>query len=226
MSREISLGHVDPATDTVVATGDFTNWPDWNPRASGVPLTYNPADSIFSGLADSLASGQTIQFKFAYLNGNVNWETIDNRVQLIPEQDSSEFLAYWDNVNPHLATGDGNILFVCDMSVATELGVFNPNVDSVQIRGAFNGWNESDPARSKMNQSSGNPDVWFLNVPFVQQVLNDTMIYKYFIKNGTGSTAYSNTGWEVAIAPSSAGNRDRPVVFLGQPNQEQEVPIL
>ena len=31
------------------------------------------------------------------------------------------------------------------MSVLTELGVFDPNVDSVQIRGGFNGWNASQP---------------------------------------------------------------------------------
>ena len=214
----------DPATDTVVVTGDFTNWPDWGPRdASAVTLTYNPADSVFSGLADSLASGQTIKFKFIYLNGNINWETISDRSYFVPEQDSSTFSAFWDNIDPNAQPfADGNILFVVDMSVANELGVFNPSVDSVQIRGEFNGWGDTDPARSLLNQDPGDPNVWFLNIPFVQQVLNDTLIYKYFIKNGSGSTPYSNTGWEVAISPTPAGNRDRPVIFMGQPDQVQE----
>jgi len=89
MSREISLGNVHPATDTVVVTGNFTNWA---PRG-GVTLTYNPADSVYSGLADSLASGRTLNFKFIYLNGNINWETISDRSYFVPEQDSTEFFA-------------------------------------------------------------------------------------------------------------------------------------
>jgi hypothetical protein len=46
------------------------------------------------------------------------------------------------------------------------------------------------------------------------------MIYKYFINN-PGDETYSNTGWEVAISPTTAVNRDRPVAFLGLPDQEQ-----
>jgi hypothetical protein len=46
------------------------------------------------------------------------------------------------------------------------------------------------------------------------------MLYKYFIKNGTGSTPYSNTGWEVSIDPTRYGNRDRPIVFEARDDQE------
>jgi len=216
MSREISLGNVHPATDTVVVTGNFTNWA---PRG-GVTLTYNPADSVYSGLADSLASGRTLNFKFIYLNGNINWETISDRSYFVPEADSTTFSAYWDNIDPSIVLADGNILFVCDMSVANELDVFNPNADSVQIRGAFNGWNDSDPARSLMNQDPGNPDVWFLDIPMIQYQLNSTMFYKFFIKNSPAPAyQYTNGGWEVAISPTTSGNRDRPVVFHGDPAQ-------
>jgi hypothetical protein len=218
MSREIGLGHVNPATDTVVVTGDFTNWPDWDPRVSGVRLTYNSADSVYSGLADSLASGSTIKFKFVYLNGNINWESIADRSYFVPEADSTTFSAYWDNIDPSIQLVDGNIFFVVDMSVATELGVFNPTVDSVQIRGGFNGWNASDPPRSLMIQDV-DPNVWYLDIPMIQYQLNSTMFYKYFIQNGTGSVPYANTGWEVAISPTTSGNRDRPVVFQGLPDQ-------
>ena len=107
------------------------------------------------------------------------------------------------------------------MSVPEELGVFDPDVDSVQIRGAFNGWNANDPDKSLMNQNPANPNDWFIDIPFVQEILNSTQAYKYFLKNGPSSPPYSNTGWEVAIGGNtSSGNRDRLITFEGSPTQE------
>ncbi|MGE5845630.1 MAG: hypothetical protein ACM34O_02815, partial [Ignavibacteria bacterium] len=205
-------------TKKVKVAGSFTNW-----QTNPIEMLDGDGDSVYT-VTTPVNSAQLIAFKFIYTNlddtTGITWESIPDRTHWVVDGDQS-ISEFWNDEDPNVQLADGNILFVCDMSVATELGVFNPNVDSVQIRAEFNGWNESDPARSKMNQSSGNPDVWFLNVPFVQLPVNDTMIYKYFIKNGTGSTPYSNTGWEVAISPTTAVNRDRPVVFLGQSNQEQ-----
>lgn len=220
MSHVISTSsfNFDPATDTVVVTGNFTNWAT---REGTVTLTYNPADSVYSGLADSLASGRTLNFKFIYLNGNINWESIPDRSYFVPEADSTTFSAYWDNIDPGVVLGDGNIFFVVDMSVANELGVFNNSVDSVQIRGSFNSWNDSDPPRSLLNQDV-DPNVWFLDVPMIQYQLNSTQFYKFFIKNGSGSTPYANTGWEVSISPSNNGDRNREIIFMGDDTQEAQ----
>ena len=95
---------------------------------------------------------------------------------------------WWNNINPNVQLADGNIFFEVDMSVPTELGVFDPNVDSVQIRGAFNGWGASDPDKALMSQNAANPDHWTIEIPFVQEVLNSNQLYKFFIKNDPSST--------------------------------------
>jgi hypothetical protein len=65
------------------------------------------------------------------------------------------------------------------MSVPEELGFFDPDVDSVQIRGAFNGWNASDPEKALMNQNPADPNDWYINIPFVQEILNSNDILLY-----------------------------------------------
>ncbi len=216
-------------SDKVYVAGNFTNW-----GTSAVELTDTDGDSTYSGDVTTFNSGDIAIYKFIWSTGAASsgtWETpeaMDNE-QLVPGDlnrlwgmvdGTNEISRQWENKNPNVTLADGNILFVVDMSVLTELGIFNPSADSVQVRGEFNGWSASDPARSLMNQDPGDPNVWFLNIPMEQLVLNDTLIYKYFLKNDPGSVQYANTGWEVSIAPTNAGNRDRPIKFLGTPDQE------
>jgi len=217
----------DPATNHVYVAGNFTDW-----GTGALEMLDADGDSIFTVDVSTFTSGDLAIYKFIWSTGAAssgNWETPagsdvfgsdNNRIYGVVDG-NNDVTRFWENTDPNVNTGDGNILFVVDMSVANELGVFNPSVDSVQIRGEFNGWGDTDPARALLNQDPGDPNVWFLNIPMIQQVLNDTLIYKYFINN-PGDETYSNTGWEVAISSTTAGNRDRPVAFLGQPNQEQE----
>jgi len=217
--------------DHVYIAGNFTDW-----GTSAVELTDTDGDSVYSGDIATFTSGDIARYKFIWSTGAVgsgNWETpepIENE-QLLPGDlnrlwgmvdGTNEITRLWENKTPGAVLVDGNILFTVDMSVATELGVFNPNADSVQIRGEFNGWGDTDPTRALMNQSGSNPDLWFLNIPMVQLPQNDTLIYKFFIKNDPSSTPYSNTGWEVAIVPTPFGNRDRPIEFMGEDNQQAE----
>ena len=120
---------------------------------------------------------------------------------------------YWNNDDGSepVVTGDGNIFFDVDMSVAEELGVFNPDKDSVQIRGDFNGWNASDPPRSLLNQDAADPDHWYLDVSFTNYILNSLHRYKFF----NTDTNYTNTGWEVYLGPTDNGDRNRVVTFEG-----------
>jgi len=211
MGREISLGNLNPSTDTVAVTGDFTGW---GTRTNSLFLTKGATDSIYSGLADSIASGRTVNFKFIYLDGNINWENDPNRTYFIPEQDSSTFSAFWNNVDPNIQTGSGNILFQIDMSVMDEVGVFNPAADSVQVRGDFNGWSDTEPARSKMNQDITDPNYWYLQVPFTNAVVN-TKSYKYFVD--TAVTSIWTDPWE---RPGYTGGGNRSILFEASPTQE------
>jgi hypothetical protein len=203
-------------TRKVKIAGSFTDWQN-NP----VELTDPDNDTIYTGTI-AINSAQNVAYKFIHTDlsdGDIQWESIPDRHHWVVDGDQT-VSHFWNDEDPNVQLADGNIFFVVDMSVANELGVFNPSADSVQIRGEFNGWNDSDPARSLMNQDAGNPNLWFLDIPMEQLVLNDTLIYKYFIKNDPGSVPYANTGWEVAIVPTPFGNRDRPIAFLGQPDQE------
>ena len=226
-------GNFHPATDTVFVTGNFRGFAEWN--TAPLQLLDANNDSIYTGNA-SIKSGSLAIYKFIWSNGARSWESpisspttaediivggsnAGNRIYGV-HNGADTVSRYWNNENPNVVTADGNIFFEVDMSVATELGVFNPNVDSVQIRGGFNGWGSSQPEKSLLIQDALNPDIWSLNVPFEQSVVGATNYYKYFIQNGTGSTPYANTGWEVYIGePTSNSDRNRPVIFEGSPTQ-------
>lgn len=222
----------DPSTNHVFIAGDFTTW-----GTNAIEMDDLDGDSVYSvGLSGLFNSGDLAIYKFIYSAtdaGGGTWESPaadgddifggdNNRIYGVVDGDN--FVSrLWDNKEPTgtVTTGDGNIFFEVDMSVATELGVFDPNVDSVQIRGSFNGWSDSDPARSLLNQNPADPNNWFLDIPFINYELSSIQHYKYFLKNPEGDpNPYSNTGWEVSIDPSDVGNRDRPIVFEGEDAQE------
>ncbi len=218
----------DPSSDHVFIAGNFTDW-----QNSAVEMSDPEGDSIYSVTVNTFNSGDLAIYKFVFSASDVpsgTWESptegddifgVDNnRIAGIVDT-GNVITRFWNNADPNVTTGNGNIFFEVDMSVATELGVFNPDVDSVQIRGSFNGWSASDPAKSLMNQNPADPNDWYLNVPFTNEVLNSAHHYKYFIKNGASSPPYANTGWEVSLDPTDAGNRDRPVTFEGSDTQEQ-----
>lgn len=219
-------GTFDPATNHVYVAGNFTNW-----GSGAIEMFDTNNDTIFT-VDVPLTSGSLAIYKFIWSTGAASsgtWESPQegedifgndkNRIYGI--HDGSQTVSrFWNNQNPNVQLADGNIFFEVDMSVLNELGVFNPAVDSVQIRGGFNGWSDTDPARSHMNQNAANENNFYLDIPFTQEILNSTHFYKFFLKNGSGSTPYANTGWEVALNPTTSGNRDRPIVFQGSPTQE------
>ncbi len=199
----------------VYVAGSFSNW-----GSGAILMTDANNDSVYN-VTTPINSAQLIQYKFLHSPdsaSNGSWETIDNRKSWIVDGNQT-ISKWWNDQNPNVTLADGNIFFNVDMSVLDELGVFNPGVDSVQVRGSFNDWNASHPEKSLLNQDPLNPNSWYLNVPFVQNVVGDTLWYKYFIKNPSGGFQYANTGWEVPIVKTSNGDRNRPVKFEGSGSQ-------
>jgi hypothetical protein len=220
----------DPSADHVFIAGNFTDW-----QNSAIEMTDPEGDSVYSVTVDTLTSGDLVIYKFVHSPTDApsgTWESPsegddifgndNNRIAGIVDT-GNVITRFWNNADPNVTTGNGNIFFDVDMSVANELGVFDPDIDSVQIRGSFNGWNDSQPEKSLMNQNPADPNDWYLNVPFTNEVLNSEHHYKFFVKSDTsgGRTPYANTGWEVSLDPTDAGNRDRPVTFEGSDTQEQ-----
>ncbi|MCI0563327.1 MAG: hypothetical protein MN733_33035, partial [Nitrososphaera sp.] len=216
-----------PGVHKVYVAGSFTDW-----ATSAVEMSDANNDSVYT-VTTSITSGQLIKYKFIFADGpstaGTQWESpvgddVDgdgNRQYWVIDGDQT-VARFWNNDDPNVTLADGNIYFEVDMSVATELGVFNPNTDSVQIRGAFNGWNDSDPEHSLMNQDAADENLWYLEIPLVQQQVNGGQRYKFFIKKPSGDPEYSNTGWEVPIGNTVTGDRNREILFEGSPTQEAE----
>jgi len=224
-----AAGDFDPTSHHVYVAGNFTDW-----GTGAIEMEDLDGDSTYTVAFDTLISGDLLFYKFVHSPSDApsgSWESpaegddIDvssgNRI-FGPNDGDNVITRFWDNIDPDVTQlADGNIFFEVDMSVATELGVFNPNVDSVQIRGVFNGWNDSQPERSLMNQNAADPNNWFLDIPMVQLPLNSTLAYKFF--NDDADSSYANDGWEVALGNTITGDRNRPVIFEG--SDIQEVPL-
>ncbi len=184
MSLPLTQGKLT-LTDTVAVTGDFTGW---GTSGTGMMmLTKGASDSVYSGLRDSLHSGQTVNFKFIYLHNGVNWEdgltgtgiVGGNRTYLVPANDSSTYSDYWDQTNPNVQTGSGTVNFTIDMSVLNTIGLWDNTKDSVEIRGGFNGWGDADPSNSRMAQDIVNPNQWFISINFTNEPFGNKP-YKYY----------------------------------------------
>ncbi|MHB1687297.1 MAG: T9SS type A sorting domain-containing protein [Ignavibacteriaceae bacterium] len=216
MSLPIKNGKLNPATDTVAATGDFTGW---GTSGTGyLVLTKGANDSVYSGLKDSLASGRTLNFKFIYKNSSgVNWEDDPNRTYLVPEQDSSAFSDYWNRTNPNIRSGSGKINFTLDMSVMTKIGIYNPSKDSVLISAGFNGWTTTDP-KAFLAQNPINDSSYFITQTFTNEPFGDKP-YKYVVKktNPTGIDTIWKDGYE---RPIYWGGGNRETLFMGLASQD------
>jgi hypothetical protein len=217
-------GEFDPAVDHVFIAGNFTNW-----QNAALEMTDPEGDTTFTLTVNDFHGGDLAIYKFVWSHTTAasgNWEsptgedvmTNGNRIYGIHDGDNTVD-RWWNNQNPNVTLANGNIFFEVDMSVLTELGVFDPNTDSVQIRGAFNGWNANDPTKSLMSQNAANENDWYIEIPFVQEILNSTQMYKFFIKNAPSSPPYANTGWEVPIRNTNGSDRNRGLTFLGSPTQ-------
>lgn len=216
MSLPIKQGNVTPGVTNVYLAGDMTDW-----QNSALPMTQGTSDSVYSVIVDSLTSGSTHSFKFVYSSGAAadgTWEDDPNRTYLVPEQDSSTFFDYWNRTNPNIQTGNGQINFAADLSVMTEIGIFDPATDSVQIRGGFNGWTDADPSKSNMAQNPINDSSYFISISFTNEPLGNKP-YKYFVKivNPTGVDTLWKDGYE---RPVNRGGDNRQVFFAGDANKD------
>ncbi len=224
MSLPIKTGKLNPATDTVAATGDFTGW--GTSPGGYLALTKGANDSVYSGFKDSLSSGSTLHFKFIFKSGgSVTWEdnaktTSGNREYLVPEKDSTTFFDYWNGQNPNVQTGNGKVNFTCDMTVMTRIGIFNPAKDSLVISGGFNGWTTSDPS-AFLAQNPINDSSYFITQTFTNEPLGLKQ-YKYVVKktNPTGIDTIWKDGYE---RPIPRGGDNWQVNFAGDASKDTAI---
>ncbi len=217
MSLPIKQALVTPGVTKVYVAGSFTNW-----GTSAREMTASLTDSTYSYMTvvptDSVRSGDNVQFKFVYSAGSASsgtWENGDNRTFFVPEKDSSSFFDYWDRTNPNITLGSGLVTFQVDMSVMSEIGIFDIARDSVQVRGGFNGWGDSNPDNSRLNQNAIAPDQWYLDIPFTNVEVGGKNEFKFFVKNkatGTVDTLWKD-GYE---RPVQMGGNNWNFLFPGK----------
>lgn len=218
MTLPIKQGSVTPGVTNVYVAGSFTDW-----GTSARLMTKSPTnDSLYSYTTvvpdDTVRSGDNVQFKFVYSAGAASsgtWEDGDNRTFFVPEKDSSEFSDYWNRTNPNITLGSGNVTFQVDMSVMEEIGIFDQARDSMEVRGGFNGWSNSNPANSKLAQNAINPSLWFLEVPFNNVEVGGKNDFKFYVINnavGTIDTLWTD-GYE---RPVPLGGNNWSFLFPGK----------
>lgn len=210
MRLPIKQGELIIGVGKVYVAGDFNGW-----STSQDELTDDNNDSVYTKTVQ-INSGQMINYKFLYINksGGQTWEGDPNKTFWIEDGDNL-IERYFNDVNPNVQLADGNITFNVDMSVLEELGIYNSAVDLLQVRGGFNGWSDSDPARSKMNQDPLIPTNWFLQVPFIKTEVNSTLEHKFYVALGHTDELWKDS-WE---RPLTRGGGNRIVEFKGIDNQ-------
>jgi len=201
MQVKIEEGLFDPASETIVVAGSFNGWNSANTNY----FTDSNADSVYE-CTWAMNPSQDIYYKFVI--GTGGWESVDNRHAVIGTNDTTLAVVYYDNDNSVSIIMDGNIEFVVNMSVMTDMGIFNPLTDSLRVRGDFNGWGDSDPAKSWMNQDVLDQNVYYITVPFTQIPSDENKFFKFYVKK-SGSPTWTD-GYE---RPNSQGGGNRDVTL-------------
>ncbi|MEE9429865.1 MAG: hypothetical protein V3V16_02425, partial [Melioribacteraceae bacterium] len=221
MEKYKSTGAFDPAANNLFVAGNFSDW-----GSGAVLMADNGADtSVYTVTVDSINSAQLLFFKFIWAPGDTigadgtTWENDPNREYWVVDGENT-FTAFWNNEDPNLQSADGNITFNVDMSVMTETGVFDPDKDSLQLRGGFNGWSGSDVAKSHMNQDFLDANKWFLKVPFVQAPIGGNQLYKHYVHIDSVANPTKFGLWPDGYErPFSKGGGNRPAIFEGIEDQ-------
>lgn len=211
MTVPIKAGLVTPGTTPVLLAGTMNGW-----STTATPMTKDANDSIYTVLVDSLPSGSIQQFKYIFGNP-ATWESPvnppligGNRAYMVPQQDSSVFSAFWNDVNPNIQLGTATINFKLDMSVMVRSGIYNTSKDSVLLSGSFNSWTTTTDF---LNQNAANDSAYFLTHTFTQEPIGTLEPYKYVVKkHTTGIDSVWIDGYE---RPVHWGGNNREELFTG-----------
>ena len=227
MSVKIAEGSFDPlyAAEWVRPLGTFNGW------AGGDSLFYdNDADDIYVGTL-MLTEGSDIEYKWVIRNDDASdtWEDNigGNRTYHVPTGGGTIPLVYFDNDSVVSIAVVQNILLKTDLNAYFEMGWFMPSVDSVQVRGAFNGWVGSvceDPLSS-------------LEYEYLVQGFggfsNDNFPYKFYLDFDEATAPTRFPGWAPGAGadgygyehPAERGDGNR-VFVLPNANGDVSAPVF
>jgi len=140
MSVKIAEGSFDPLYlgEWVRPLGSFNGW------AGGDSIFFDDdGDEIYVGTL-MLPSGGAIEYKWVIRNDDASdtWEDNigPNRMYTVPTGGGTIPVVWFDNDSLVSIPVTQNILLKTDLGAYFNLGWFQPGIDSVQVRGAFNSW--------------------------------------------------------------------------------------
>ncbi|MBD3287316.1 T9SS type A sorting domain-containing protein [candidate division KSB1 bacterium] len=222
MTRAQRLGIFNPDSNGVSLRGNFTSWNDDPGTLPDWALDDLGGDMIYTGTFSGFNTAELV-YKYVITDQETNlfnWEdAISNRMDtLTTVQDVSLETAFWDSIPPPAEAITANVLFKVDVTPLLELDAFDPTLgDTLQLRGEFNGWSDSDPEKSIMRQSLLSLTQYELTLP-IEAVPGDELPYKFFIDydDQGGTRDVPESGWE---EPASTGGANRFYTFTDQTQQ-------
>jgi hypothetical protein len=204
-----------PAEDIVVVRGNFNNWAGNNEK-----LDDADADSIYTGTFN-VGSEATIKYKYVIhkADGTDMWEDNISDRQFQNTGDQVLDVVYFDNDTEFSGvTKEGAILFTVDMQVWEDAGFFDRNLDSLMIRGGFNGWAAGDFLERFPGTSM------YEKVMSVKGIVGSETFYKYYIKYAD-TTKWKQEDWGYEV-PYTVGGGNRGIAFEGKPDQEAPISYM
>jgi hypothetical protein len=217
----------DPATQFVAVMGAFNGWAA---NDSAVAKKYELKDSNGDKVYDGNIEIGSInnEFKFTIHNNSngkvATWENhanrkVDLKTATLAKPTNVELP--WDG-DPGVPV-TGTVLFQVDISPLRDSGIFNETEgDTLQLRGEFNSWTDSNPAISIMRQSFLNPNIYELPITLTK-VPGTKQNYKFYVKFNFKRALWAgvtnpNPDWGYE-EPGSTGGGNRVLVFDGQPQR-------
>jgi hypothetical protein len=232
VGAQVQTGVLDPNVDKVGIRGTpnfFDNPDDWSSSAFYLENIGGSGDNVFYGgytmiHKDNAATIGTAEYKFVIENSDgTTWEDGNNTVFTVPISDSTTYWKFFSGVAPTKdEIVDTKLNFEVNVGILEGIGFFNSAIDTVFVRGTFNGW-------STDNQMSFDD----LSGKYVASNLDRTAAvgaqekYKYYIKWDTrrdsaesdfylAGITHDGSGWE---EPGITGGADRVMVIENATSQ-------
>ena len=164
--------------EKVFVRGDFNGW-----SGNDFELKDVDGDSIYSRIFYNFKADQKLTFKFTHTHngGDDVWEATGNRRLTVSSTGPNVFTGIWEDGCFCNHTKTIHVTFTMNMELERLSGLFNPQTDSVSVRGSFNGWGET-----KMTPIPDSTDTYRVVTSFIAQV-DEKISFKFF---------YSPSTWE------------------------------
>lgn len=224
MAQQVNIGLFHPGVDEVDVRGNLNGWGTsvlTNDPSILVTNEYGLVTSnVYVGTYDVVASpGAAQAYKFYFNNGSDHWESpaainqdggqnrfFANVPQTLP-------VVYFSDA-PYAPVATNEVTFQVDMSAQLLSGAFDPSLDTVDVRGSFNGWSGNVNICTN-DPYAANTNIYSTVIQIVDGVgVNEQYKFTYSGPNVPGNNAI-NTAWEQPgpNTPQIGGNR-----FFAQPD--------